>query len=422
MNTDFRKKTSSLLMNNKVIMGISVFLSFVIWLWVSVEKSPIETTVIKDVPVSIELENSVPSQLGLQVFGESNYTVDVKVTGKKFILQTLTADKITVTAQTNYVDGAGTKSLALKADVRADCDVVSLSDNYIDVFFDTLAEKEFTIEPVVNTTAESIVEKSLMLGSVVLSNSTVKVSGPSSEINAVSGVKAIVNLTKQLSATETFTPELSIAGASAKNHLTLSVKANELTMTVPVLKVVTLDTTVTFKNTPTSYINAPLAFSVTPSKLTVAIPVEKVDTIKNVSVATIDFSSVNKGYNNFSFKTSEITEYKVISDVSTVRVVINANGKSSETYSIPAQNVSVTDQNEGFTSTVKQKGIENITIIGSTDDLKQLSNNDIYAEIDLSNQPLKAGENKVEATIVVKGNGACWAYGKYEVTVIAVAK
>ena len=421
MNSDIRKKFSSLLMNNKFIMGVSIVLAFVIWLWVAVEKSPIETTVIKGVPVTVDLESSVPSQLGLQVFGDTNYTVDITVTGKKFVLQTLKTDDFTVTAQTNYVDSAGSKSLLLKASCSADCTITSLSKNYIDVFFDTPAEKEFTIEPVINNTSGNSVAEGLMLGSVVLSKSTVKVSGPATEINAVTGVKAVVNIDAPLSATSTLTPSLTIEGTGSKSHLTMSVSESDLTLTVPVLKVVTLNTTVTFKNTPTSYINSPLAFSVSPSSLTVAIPVEKVDSITSVSVASIDFASINKGYNTYTIKASEITDYKVISDISTVRVVVNAAGNSSQSYSIPAQNISIISQNSGFICTMDAQTIDNVSIIGTADDLAALSNSDIYAEVDLSDQILKAGSNKVEATIVVKGNGACWAYGKYEVTVNAVA-
>ena len=72
--------------NNKFVACFSLFAAFCIWLWISIDKSPIVENVIVSVPVYIETENSVPSQLGLKVFGNSNYTVDVTVSGKKFVV------------------------------------------------------------------------------------------------------------------------------------------------------------------------------------------------------------------------------------------------------------------------------------------------------------------------------------------------
>ena len=131
MKFNLKEKFSSLIMNNKVIAVVSLILSFVIWMWIAIEKSPIETTVIKGVPVAFEMEGSVPEKLGLQIFGDKEFTVDITVSGKRFVLQTLDSSKFNVTAQTNYVDSAGSKSLLLKADSSADCDIISLSQNYV---------------------------------------------------------------------------------------------------------------------------------------------------------------------------------------------------------------------------------------------------------------------------------------------------
>ena len=80
MKINLKDKFSSLIMNNKVIAVVSVILSFAIWMWIAIEKSPIETTVIKGVPVSFEMENSVPEQLGLEIFGDpATHAADLPV-------------------------------------------------------------------------------------------------------------------------------------------------------------------------------------------------------------------------------------------------------------------------------------------------------------------------------------------------------
>ena len=52
---------------------------------------------------AFEMEESVPEKLGLQIFGDTEFTVDITVSGKRFVLQTLDSSKFNVTAQTNYV-------------------------------------------------------------------------------------------------------------------------------------------------------------------------------------------------------------------------------------------------------------------------------------------------------------------------------
>ena len=412
-------KLSALIMNNKFIAVISVLISIGIWMWIAIDKSPIETTVIKDVPVTIDLENSVPSQLGLQIFGNSEYKVDITVSGKKFVIQTLDISKFTVYAQTNYVDSSGKKSLLLKASTSADCDIINLSNDYIEVYFDTLSEKEFTVEPVVNTELESLVSDDLMLGTYVLSQNSVTVSGPASEVNSISGIQAVVDVNKVLTTTSTFNPEIVFKGAKSTDYLTTDIDQKDITLTVPVLKVVTLETTVSFKNTPSAFINSPLKYSVSPSVLTVALPVETANEVKKVSVATIDFATISTGQNTYNFTTTDISDYSVLSDVQQVRVVVDAYGYSSSSYSIPAENITVKNAPGSFECKTDGKQIDSVTIIGTQEELSKLTNADLYAEVNLSGVSLKEGENTVEATVLVKGSDSCWGYGKYEVNVIA---
>ena len=252
-----RFSLSSLFNNNKFLLVFSFIVSFTLWLWVSVEKSPVVEEVIASVPVRIDLEDSIPSQLGLQVFGNTDYKVDVTVSGKKFIVSTLTADDIKVAAQTNYVDSAGNKTLTLKAtnNSNKDFEIKALSQNYISVYFDTLKESEFALEPNVLSDVEKLVIDECVLGEPILSRNTVSVSGPASEVNKITGAVATYTITKTLDTTTTVTPEIELSGAASLqvSNTTINVGETEITMTLPVLKTVNLPTTVTLKDAPAGY-------------------------------------------------------------------------------------------------------------------------------------------------------------------------
>lgn len=52
-------------------------------------KSPEVEVTISSVPVKIDMDNSVPAQLNLQIFGDNNYTVDITVKGKNLLCRHL---------------------------------------------------------------------------------------------------------------------------------------------------------------------------------------------------------------------------------------------------------------------------------------------------------------------------------------------
>ena len=204
---------SDLLKDKRFMLFFSCLLAFVLWTWVAIEKSPETQRVITGVPVQINLENSVPEQLGLSVFGNSEFTIDVTVKGKKYITSSISADDIDVIANTNYVDGSGIKTLQIKVtpkDSNADYVISSYSSNYVEVYFDTYKEVELPLVGVVETDMDSIVPDGCIAGDTVLSKNTVLITGPTTEVNKITSVTANVTIDKVLEKTTVFDPIFNI--------------------------------------------------------------------------------------------------------------------------------------------------------------------------------------------------------------------
>ncbi len=434
MNENNAKKTAeksasgvfrNLIYNNKLAMLFSLILAFGIWIWVAIEKSPVVEITVSAVPVKIDMENSVPAQLHLQTFGQTEFYVDVTVTGKRFVVSALTPEDLTVTAQTNYVDSAGTKSLQLKATANdsRDYEIQRISQNYIDVYFDTYKEAEFAIEPRILAPDDKTVVDGCILGSVLFSKNTVVVSGPSAEVNKVTGVIAETSVSAPLSATTTVQPEIKLQtdGQETLSYVELNTGESTVTMTMPVLKKVVLPTSVTFKNAPGGYLNGDVPVTVSPSQIEAAVPIEKVGELKSISVGTVDFAELDSGYNTFNFKASDITEYTVVDSSARFRVTVNMTGTVTASFSVSAQNIAVTAQKDGFHSAVLTRGIENIRVIGTAEEIAALTNDMLYAEVDLSDAEITEGEQTVKARIVIKGSSKAWASGTYTVRIQTTA-
>lgn len=415
----------SLVYDNKFVLLLSVVLAFCIWIWVSVEKSPEIETTISSVPVTIDMTNSVPSQLNLQIFGNTEHTVDITVRGKRFVVSSLTADDFTVTAQTNYVDSAGNKSLQIKVSANNsanDFEITGYSKNYIEVYFDTYKETELALEPSILSANGKTVIDGCLLGTMVFSKNTVIVSGPSTEVNKITSVIAETTLSEPLAATTTVTPEIKLAGANGSQISYVEVETGDtaITMTMPVLKTVELPTTVTFRNAPASYLNGAVPFTVTPSRISAAVPVETADQLTALSIGTIDFSELDTGYNVFRFSASEITGFVITdSSVKTFRVNVNMSGTTTSEFSVPAGNISITGQRSGFTSVVSSQGIPNVKVIGPSDSIARLSDDMLKVQLDLSNYNVKAGQQNVPVYITVSADNSCWVSGNYYVSILS---
>lgn len=97
-----KKKISlkNLIYDNRFVLTLSIIAAVIIWIVVAIQASPEDDRIVKDVPVKIEISNNV-SNLGLQMFGNTDFTVEVKVHGKRYDVaeSVLTKDDISVVAK-----------------------------------------------------------------------------------------------------------------------------------------------------------------------------------------------------------------------------------------------------------------------------------------------------------------------------------
>lgn len=426
MSNKYRRfSLGKLFSNNKFVAVFSLVLSFSLWLWISIEKSPVIEKTILSVPVNINLEDSIPSKLGLQVFGNDNYTVDVTVKGKKFVVSSLSANDISVYAQTNYVDSSGTKTLLLKTEVLngKDFEITSLSQTYIQVYFDSLKEVEFAIEPKIDSNVEKLVSDGCILGDAVLSNSTVTLQGPATEINKITGVEAKYTIEQTLENTTTVTPEIKMIGASESDLSNTKIvnDTSVITMTLPVLKEVILPTTVSFKNVPAKYLDGAFSKSVYPTTARVAVPIEKIDQIKEITVGTIDFNEINVGNNNFKFNSNDISDY-VFTTEKKFSVTVSVPDVEAATFTIQKENITLDGTVDGYSFKLVSNSIDDVKVIGPSPELSNIKSEGIIAKINIKSLTVTEGKMTVPAIISVGDNTECWAYGDYTVEIEAIKK
>ncbi len=426
MNNKTKRKLnisfSSLLYNKRFLLVFSFVISFILWMWVAIEQSPEVQKVITNVPVSIKYENSVPEKLGLQIFGQSDFYVDITVTGKKYIVSSLTADDFTVVANTNNADSSGKKVLKLYVEEKeenSDFSITSYSENEIEVFFDRYQEVELPITVNVNTTLEDMVPDKHKLGEAVPSVDRLTISGPSTIINQVDSLNANVDVSEVLTKTTTSSATITLLskeGTKIDSSL-LKFSESNITVTLPVLKLVTLPTAVEFKNAPAYYTNNPISYSVYPASVQVAIPVDLAETTEYYIVDVIDFSQIGNKKNVYKINAEESKSFEFLnSDVKSFSVTIDASNMTTKSFIVPSASITVKNSSTYEINPLDNSG-KTITVVGTEDVLSGLSGNDFQIVVDVTEQSVSTSTKTLKGRVVVPNNKQCWAIGDCNINV-----
>lgn len=414
--------------NTKFLVVFSIFVAFIFWIVVALEYAPVIENEIKDIPVKIDMNNSVPDKLGLQIFGQSDYTINVTVRGNRYIVggDLLTADDFEATAQTAYVDSAGKHSLVVKVtakDANADYEIISKSTDYIEVYFDKYAEKEVEVTPRIISELDDYTADDYMFdkADVIYETKTVKVSGAQTEVNSITAAYADIPIEKKLTQSETI--DASVVLSNGSNLDSKYVKINgesrlTVPVTLPVYKMQTSAVSVSFKNTPSDYINSPLLYSISPSRVRVAVLQNGSDTTNSLEIGTIDFANITPSNGSFTFLASNVKTAKFLDGTTSFNVEVNTDRLSTKKLEPNINSIMITGGSGVSAGNVDLSSIGSVTVVGTQTALASVNANMLEVNINLTNIKLEEGENTVPVTVTLKNSKNCWVSGSYSAVIV----
>lgn len=411
-------KFNDLFYNDKFVLVFSFFIAVGVWLAVVINVGEETSRVIKDVKVNID--TAIPSQFGLEVFGNRDYSVDVTVTGKKYQISNaaLSAEDILVTAQTDNVDSAGIRTLQLKAEDiqgRTSYKISATSLKTVDVYFDTAKTVQLVIEPELIANGFNVVDEGYTCGALNLSESSVSVTGPSAEINRISKVAARLKLDAPLTANKSAKANVQLFDENGKSDFKYTVLSVEnVVLTIPVLRVKEVDTSVTYKNAPDSYVVDPLPYTVSPAKDLFNISVDDYDKTTSYSVGTVDFKLLSPSNHVFTFDSEDLGDAKY-GENGSYTVDVDVSGIDQEYFVMEPSKYKITEGKVKYSCSELNKSI---VIVGTPKNLAAITEDMISVAVDFSELDLSKGQTvTVPAVVSVKSDTGCWVYGTYSVDV-----
>lgn len=415
---------STLLDNNKFVKILSVFLAIIAWFIVVTTINDDGTVSIRGVGISFDLAGTTPASYGLSLVEGGGQTVDIKVTGKKYIIGPLSNDDFIAVPAFTTVTKPGTYTLPIEirsssTDVISQDYVATSYTSNITVTFDYIVEKTFDL------TAEAANIKpseGFVIESVIANPDRIALKGPESEIDKIS--KAVLESHGNESVVDdsvTVDGVLVLYDEKGKildlKHTVSSVTDYEIS--VQIYKYATVPTAVSFINVPNGLDISKLNYSFSEPEIEIAGPKDIIDKITSINIGDIDFRKINI-YSIFDMQIELPAGVVNTSSLDYVAVIIESDELDTKTLTI--DNFSIKNVPIDYDVKVTSQSISDVVLVGDIEDIAEISSSDLIAVVDLQGVDFSSGRNKVTAQIYCTGNKFVWAVGEYNVFVSASKK
>ncbi len=413
----------SLFNNNKFVLIFSIISAVILWFAISSQDKDDFNRTITNIPVTVNYENSMAQDLGLELIGNLQTTVDVTVTGKRGAISSLTADDFTASVALSSVTKAGTYNLeirVLRKKVSSDYtySIAGGSPTEVTLTFDQIISRTLSVE--ISTPGLSAADGYLM-ETAYADIDYVTVTGPQTEVNRIS--RCVVNIPTEQELSETLTTTGAVAflddnGAAVESE-NLEYDHDSVSVTVPIYKMKEIDLNVEFINVPKGFPIEQLKYTLSRNSILVASPGETIDNISSITVGPVDFRQIDIG----TELTLDITlnaGLKNVENVSSVTVTFPSYGLTTRTMDL--DNFVIENLPSGVRVSPLSDKLEDIRIVGDSSILAGLTQEDLVGTIDLSQYNISSGRYTVSVKVYVQGKVLAWAVGEYTIDIEAGPK
>lgn len=418
MKFPFNFSLKKLLYNKRFTVPFSLFLAFSIWLVLVINQKPTIDRTISDITVSVNLENTFAAENDMNIIGDiSEQKFTVVVRGPSYLVSSLTSADLGLYASAATVDAPGEYSLEVapaSSTANAEYEILSISPRTLNINFDYIETKEFTI----TASAEgAVASEGLIAETGVVSGTesdTVTIKGPRTVINKIETVVATAKVNKTLSASETFDADIVLYDSEGEivNPEYLTMSTSKVKVTVPISKKKTVPVKVEFSSLPQGFSAGTLSASVDIPTVTVIGTPETIDKTTEVSLSPISVNSISTSSGSFDVSPKLPEGVRLLDSIDHFTVTIDTSAYIEKT-------VTVTNFDYiGLGSDLKASGavsIKNVKICGPRSVVNKIGSADVYAQVNLADK--KSGEHTVDAVICFKNYDNVWSVGTYKTTV-----
>ncbi len=260
------------------------------------------------------------------------------------------------------------------------------------------------------------IEEGYVLVSTTSNISEVTITGPTSELEQIDEVVAQYVGEESMSENTTLTVDLLFLNADGNEVEFVYAEVDETTadITLTVNKYAELPVTVNFINTPSNFDDSVLDYSFNHETLIVSGDAKTIDSMKEISVGTIDLSTfaLDKVYEMEISLPSGIIQQD---NINVITISFDCSEMDTKTLNISADNVVVENLPDNYQLTVESSRIMNVTLCGPTDAIEELAASSVIATINVDDFSIALGTQTISVSISVPSNGQIFTIGSYTV-------
>lgn len=406
---------STLIYNDKYLFVLSLFLAVIVWITSSLSVGSEETRTVK-VDVPIKLSGQVSEQLGMQYYTlQDTVEVSVSVSGAKYIVGQVSENDLEITFDTSSVSKTGDQRVPIVVKNKSktlDYSIDGIYPSTIDCYYDVDQSKTFDVNVDYD---KSVVADGYVFGDPVLSEDKITVSGPKTYVDKIEKLYCQLNFGDKKDLTEQFSQDCDIridGDGIITNYLTMTSRNDpskhiqNVSVTLPVLKVVTLPVSATFEDKPEGIDDS--VFSVSYSVNNIKAGVLATADISTANIGTIDFSDLTVGTQKFDFPTDTINGVAVLDNIDKITATVTVSSDYVEQIvRVKRSDIAIEGAKSGENLSVTYLDDATVTVLVPKG--TQITSADLSMKCDVST---RSKDNKYPVKITVS-NSSCWVYGKY---------
>lgn len=412
MKEQIKEKLVAFFVRNWQWKLLSLLLAFVIWFVICEYVDPETDTTVSNIKIAVNYEGSVPQNEGLDIMTTVDETVSVRVSGSRDTIALMNHNKITAYLDLSNVTRSGEYDLPVRIDLGGqNLELVEQSVETVRVRFDT----NIVSSVKVNVTVTGAVPEGYILEEPTMLNNFVTVTGPKAIVDTIASAEIEI-VQESFPETSTFSCsyEFKDADGNVVEKTFLQTDTETIEVTVTVVKQKTVPLTVSIVNSSGGMDSAFCTATVEPENITITGSAETLDTINAIDLGVIDVAEQTE---NFESSVTVVLPngIKNVNNVETAKVSVAFNDVQTRTFEVT--NLVLQNVPDGTNAQISE-GSLTVRVRGIAEDLKALTAEDISAVVDVRNQALPSGTNRLTVVLTFPDGSKVGAVGKYQLTVV----
>ena len=410
------------LFNTKpVSIAVSILCAILIWFAISMTAYKTTHRTFDNIPVSLDLTGTPAETSGLSVVSCDVETVNVELEGNRLQIGRLTAEDLHAYIQTGNINNSGEFyfEIVVEADKNISFTATKVTPERATVRLDRIETRTYDVTavfPNIRVTSGHALDKD----DVVCEPSVIEITGPAAQLDEIARAEIYSDKNLEIdSMYSLYTNEVRLyteEGALLDDE-SLEMQNINFQITIPVLTQKELELTYDIRNVPGGFNSDWLKEKLQLSEETITLA-------SQTNTVFVDRDTWNVGYIkldeiNLEFSTDFVIdldeEYINQSGFQQVSLTLDNEGLSSKEFRISSDNIAVVNAPRNYDYDIVTRSMT-VTVVGDSEELKNLSTADIIVNVDLLNYDIAQSTSfTADATVSFYNESKLWAVGNYKV-------